>query len=268
MSAISWCRDGRIVLSYTGKDGILVLDNSKVTRLKEGMTPSWSPDGKQIAYSPLSFLFIMNDDGSEDHPLSDHRGRDPSWSPDGKHIVFSGKQFETYSSTESVCIINLDDGTLEKVAKSNQYPRSENLGSPCWSPDGNMIAFTVWRDIHLLEFATKNTSILPFDSFKRFDKHYKEEPVTIHDLSWSPMTNELAYVDRTFGKIYVVNIRERTLNSINIKGCKAWGVNWSPNTNRLVVLGTRLENNLNRPLIYTMNNDGTEISEVYAFDPI
>ena len=57
--------------------------------------PTWSPDGKKIAFARLVGthlqLYVMNADGSGQkaltHGVPDHL--DPAWSPDGKTIAFS-----------------------------------------------------------------------------------------------------------------------------------------------------------------------------------
>ena len=56
--------------------------------------PSWSPDGKRIAFvsgrQGTSEIYVMDADGGNLLNLTNHdrSDEDPSWSPDGKHIVF------------------------------------------------------------------------------------------------------------------------------------------------------------------------------------
>jgi TolB protein len=52
-------------------------------------SPSWSPDGSQIAFVGTQAIQVMDADGSNQRRLT-HNAIDlaPSWSPDGQHILF------------------------------------------------------------------------------------------------------------------------------------------------------------------------------------
>jgi WD40-like Beta Propeller Repeat len=53
-----------------------------------GERPSWSPDGRRLAFGPL--LTIANADGSGHESLRHYPSWHPTWSPDGRLIAFGG----------------------------------------------------------------------------------------------------------------------------------------------------------------------------------
>jgi alpha-tubulin suppressor-like RCC1 family protein/Tol biopolymer transport system component len=126
-----------------GKDGtvssaiyVIKADGTQQKRLtpvenNDGF-PSWSYDGKQIAFCSNQHgnldIFVMNADGSEDRRLTRHRANDfaPTWSPDGKQIAFTSPREDG-----NAFVMNAD-GTEE----SSLIVRGRPVA---WSPDGQSL---------------------------------------------------------------------------------------------------------------------------------
>lgn len=94
-----------------------------------GELPSWSPDGREIAYlSEHAQLRIVNADGTGDRPLASesHRfGGGIDWSPDGAYIVAAADAWQ-------LAIVEVATGEVVTVA----IPGIEGyLGFPVWRPD-------------------------------------------------------------------------------------------------------------------------------------
>ncbi len=72
--------------------------------------PSWSPDGKKIAFNSYrdgnGEVYIMNVDGSGQINLTDNPADDknPSWSPDGRKITFQSNRDGGFK----IYVINID----------------------------------------------------------------------------------------------------------------------------------------------------------------
>src|SRR6185369_5563525 len=95
-------------------------DERNLTNHKEiDADPSWSPDGKQLAFTSNRTgqfrLYVMNADGSEQRDLlgNDQLGSlFPAWSADGKQILFGGK---AEGGTPQLFIVNADGQSLQQV---------------------------------------------------------------------------------------------------------------------------------------------------------
>jgi Tol biopolymer transport system component len=104
--------------------------------LAEGSSPSWSPDGKSIAYSHLGFLYVIDATGTNQRAIG--RGSGPAWSPDGNRLA--------YADSLGIAVMDLEDRTVTTVIHHDFNPVTYKVwdmgvGKPTWSPDGRRIAF-------------------------------------------------------------------------------------------------------------------------------
>ena len=101
--------------------------------------PSWSPDGKKIAFHKAlsnsnSEIYVVDADGSNPVNLtnSTRLNRWPSWSPDGTKIAFHSDRDGNYE----VYVIDADGSNPVNLTNHSDFD-----GFPSWSPGGRKIVF-------------------------------------------------------------------------------------------------------------------------------
>jgi TolB protein len=99
--------------------------------------PAWAPNGRQIAFTSTRSgspqIYLMDVDGTNVRRLS-FSGEfhdEPAWSPDGLRVVCTTRVEGRFQLT-TINTVNGDEDIL---------PGPGNNESPCFSPDGSMLAF-------------------------------------------------------------------------------------------------------------------------------
>lgn len=126
--------DGKKIAFVSNKDGspkIYVMDipkegmTSKELRpvlisknCRENSAPSWSPDGKKLAYSGKSGatprqIWIYDFDRKQEHKLTDGKGdkENPSWASNSLHLLFNS----TDKTTTELYLVNLNQPKATKI---------------------------------------------------------------------------------------------------------------------------------------------------------
>ncbi len=139
--------DGRtLALTIQGHVWTMPVSGGDAVRITgpdtEATYPSWSPDGKYIAfqnYSPDGFYHIWTiaRDGSElrqvtSGPFDD---REPSWSPTRERIAFASDR--EGAGFYDIWTVDVASGKLERQTRGGVHHNN-----PSWSPDASRIAYT------------------------------------------------------------------------------------------------------------------------------
>jgi Tol biopolymer transport system component len=224
----------------TDKIFIMTADGSEKRQLTFGTSrdkfPTWSPDGKQIAYisyqNDIPNLFVIDTHGENQKQLTFVDGKNtvlwPSWSPVSDTIAFS------YNKAGNEIDFRLQviksDGTGQKeILSSNDKDLSDH--EPAWSPDG--------KKMYFLSNRTRNMEIWKLD----YDK-------------WEQGVLENKKLDgKDIGLMQVSN-----LHAVNNSPDHRPRV--SPDGKKIVFYGVGSDWNNIGTNLYTMNIDGTNLTNI------
>jgi len=111
---------------------------SGITKNIRDINPSWSPDGKLIAFSSnrsgRSEIWIMEDDGKSKRQLSSNTGDYPSFSPDGKKIIYISYGENSYGD---IFTIDLTSGKTTRLTNDKTIKLY-----PSFTSDENVVIYT------------------------------------------------------------------------------------------------------------------------------
>lgn len=152
---VTFSRDGKWIAYVTYPQGELwrsKADGSEPLQLTFrplfALDPSWSPDGKQIAFAgqrageKWQVYTVSVDGGAPEHIETPENAQDPSWSADGQSLVFGNDGFPG----GEIHIFNFRTKTLSPLVGSH------DLYSARWSPDGRYVAAVSLNDDRLMLF--------------------------------------------------------------------------------------------------------------------
>jgi Tol biopolymer transport system component len=231
---------------YLGSTEIHLVDVSRGFRfnLSWGGIPSWSPDGRYMAYvtggRANQDIFVMNANGSHTRNLTADSPHDlsPTWSPDSRYIAF-----------ESLRDGNWEIYLLDRCETCNAAPRNLTRNaaldtSPSWSPDGTRIAFLSTRDgeseIYVMDADGANLHRLT-----RSSRTDLQPPV------WSPDGKHIAFSSLRPGNwdIYIMDavcddpiICETSVQNLSLHPSQDSGAAWSPD-GRWIAFTSRRDGN-------------------------
>jgi hypothetical protein len=228
----------------------------------EEANPSWSPDGSLIAYEREGKVWIMNSDGTNQHPICE--GEHPVWSPDGQRLLVVTTMPLLDSPSDVDCVIMVVDrnGKEERILVGNY----DGLAPLMWLPTGEILFAKVSpescvavEEVWKIKEDSTNAIKLPLPP-----RDYWSYP----DVSFSPDGSKVVYCgyDTESGLITIGVDGTNKACIFNPDDFQIWAVAWAPNGQKIAIAGGFHHTDGDYPRnIYLINPDGTGFQQVTSF---
>ena len=233
---------------------VITLDGSSPRQLTFGdfpdYSPSFSPDGRRIVYEHYGVVWVMNSDGSDQHPVGWYYTYRPSWSRDGRRLTFYGNP--PHGSGYAIFTSNPDGGDVKQLTTTADGQTST---MPAFSPDARRIVFERNNFLWLVNADGSGEHVLSLDLMGSAP-------------AWSPTGSSIAFqwngIQPPFDSVgggndlYTVNPDGTHLRQLTHIYGEDSAAAWSPDGRRIAFDSQR---NGNREL-YVMNADGSGLTRI------
>jgi len=213
------------------------------------ITPSWSPDGRSIAYTSyrtgIADILISNIFAGTMESPTKGVGQNflPVFSPDGTRIAFMSNR----DGNNEIYVMNRDGSDVRRLTNNPAIDVT-----PTWSPTGTQIAFTSERT------GTPQIYVIGADGAglrKISSESYADR------ATWSPAPyNEIAFTAKTGPgfDIKIQAIATGETRQITFGEGSNESPAWSPNGRHLAFVSTRA----GRSQVFTVDRDGRNLRQL------
>jgi hypothetical protein len=201
--------------------GVFVLERSGRTRVvaAAGVWPSWSPDGRRLAFVEAGDVHVVDADGRHKARVTrtpDDPEGPPDWSPDGRRLVVE--------RAGQLAVLNANGRGERRLGEGRE---------PAWSPAGGRIAFVSDR--------AGNPDLYLVGTNGRGLRRVIGSPVAEASPAWAPDGRRLAYLSYEAGSpnVRVLDLRTGAVTRVTESPGEDRSPAWTPDGRGLVFASNR-----------------------------
>jgi TolB protein len=223
----------------------------QLTHVRDGKgatSPSWNPDGTELAFVLDRHIWTMTADGSEKTRLTNQhsfRDRRPAWSADGTKIVFShcdvSLGFKAYCDLDVIDADGTNEATLLGGNWMYDWPR--------YSPDGTKIAFASDRGGYVC-------AVWVADADGSDPVRLTDPALQANAPDWSPDGTKIAFsshCELPGSKLWIMDADGGEQQELISEEGDWVNPRFAPDGSTIAVAGTD---------IFFVNTDGTDLHEI------